>query len=419
MSRLNQMYLDYSSNRFIFSIRDFLMLVFITEIMFGGSLGFMIYGIPFRKLLFFILIGSFFLSLIVNPLLRRWQLILLFSLMFIILMWGLLIPTIRGVDLAYSIAESSPLLGLLLVYPLVQSFKKNGLNYYLDYINWIMAVVSFVIIVVWFLANLFESPEYALGLKLFFIFISGDDFGAYIGPMPDGSFRVMWITCLILPFLLIYKNFNSFRLGWSIFYLVAIYATGTRSFLYAAFIILFILLFRHRRMLFALVFPFTITVMLFGVQFVEGIRLFEIASEFDSEGPRFEQFFSLLRLFADNPIMGAGFGGQADILRSDVAPYSYELTYVALLAKLGSLGFIGFITILVFWAYLAIHRFPEKNIEIFLIIFTFLFITSTNPYLLNSVGITLVSFFIAVIFYQDGLGINNRFTSILTVKGSA
>jgi hypothetical protein len=410
---------NYSSISFFSHIRNLLILVFFTDVVFGGSLGFMIYGVRLRGLLALILIGSFLASLIVNPLLKRWQLILLFSVMFVILVWGLLVPSLRGVNLTYSIAEASPLVGLTLALPLMQAFKKNGVIYYLDFINWSMTFVSFVIIFVWILANFFDSPEYAFGLKQFYLTVSGGDFGMYIGPMPDGSFRVMWITCLLLPFLLIYKNFNSFRLGWSIYYIAAIYATGTRSFLYVALLIFTVSLYRHRRMLFKLALPIVITVLFFSAHMLEGIRLFELASEFDSESPRFEQFFSLVRLLADFPLMGSGFGSQADILRSDAAPYSYELTYVALLAKLGSLGFIGFLTLLFFLVKIAFYSFPEKKVEILLILFSLLFITSTNPYLINFIGITIVSFLIAVIFYQDWLGGRDRSKSVMTVKVAA
>lgn len=405
---------------FFFSrIRDWLILIFFTDIVFGGSLGFMIYGVPLRKFLALILIGSFLASLIINPLLKRWELILLCSVMFVILVWGLLVPSLRGVNLTYSIAEASPLLGLTLALPLMQAFKKNGVSYYLDFINWSIALLSFIIIFVWILANFFDSPEYAFGLKQFYLFVSGDDFGMYIGPMPDGSFRVMWITCLLLPFLLIYKNIDSFRLGWSLYYIAVIYATGTRSFLYVALLIFTISLYRHRRTLFTLALPIVITFLFVGAHTLEGIRLFELASEFDSESPRFEQFFSLLRMLSDFPIMGSGFGSQADILRSDVAPFSYELTYVALLAKVGGLGFIGFLTLLFFLVKITVHSFPKKKVEILLILFSLLFITSTNPYLINSVGITTVSFLIAVIFYQEWLGRNNRPSLVMTVKVKA
>ncbi|MBU0540825.1 MAG: O-antigen ligase family protein [Gammaproteobacteria bacterium] len=410
---------DYSSLGLLHRSRDILLLMFFTDIVFGGSLGFIISGVSLRKLLTLALIGIFLASLLMNPLLKRWQLLLLVSLTSVTLVWGVFIPTLRGIDLNYSIAESSPLLGLLLVFPLVQAFNQRGVSRYLDFINLCMAIVSFIIIVVWILANYLDLPEYALGLKLFYMIVSGDDFGTYIGPMPDGSFRVMWITCLLLPFLLMYKNIHSFSLGWSVFYILTIYATGTRSFLYAALFVLSILLFRHRRILFALLAPVAIIVILVGSQRLEGIRLFEVASEFDSDSARFEQFFSLLRLFSDYPFLGAGFGAHADVLRSDVAPYSYELTYVALLAKLGSLGFISLVILLFFLVSIALHRFRGKSLEILAITFSFLFVTSTNPYLINFVGITIVSVLIAIVFYQDNLRKKIRPVPLMSAKATA
>lgn len=410
---------NYSSLSLLHRIRDVVLLMFFADIVFGGSLGFIIFDVSLRKFLTLTLIGTFLASLLVSPLLKRWQLLLLVSLTLIISVWGLFIPTLRGIDLTYSVAESLPLLGLLLVFPLVQAFNQRGVRRYLDFINLCMAIVSLVIIAVWIPATYLDSPEYALGLKLFYMIVSGDDFGTYIGPMPDGSFRVMWITCLLLPFLLMYKNIHSFSLGWSVFYILTIYATGTRSFLYAALFILAILILRHQRIVFALLAPVAIIVILLGAQMLEGIRLFEVASEFDSDSARFEQFFSLLRLFSDYPFIGAGFGAHADVLRSDVTPYSYELTYVALLAKLGSVGFISLLILLIFLVYLALHRFRGKGFEILAITFAFLFITSTNPYLINFVGISILSVLIAIVFYQDKLRKKYRPVPLMTAKATA
>jgi len=160
-------------------------------------------------------------------------------------------------------------------------------------------------------------------------------------------------------------------------------------------------------------------VLLVGSQLLEGIRLFEVASEFDSDSARFEQFFSLLRLFSDYPFLGAGFGAHADVLRSDVTPYSYELTYVALLAKLGSLGFISLVILLFFLVSIALHRFRGKSFEIIAITFTFLFVTSTNPYLINFVGIAIVSVLIAIVFYQDNLRKKIRPVPLMSAKATA
>lgn len=407
---------NYLSLSLLSRIRDVLLLMFFTDMVFGGSLGFIISGVSLRKFLTLVLIGTFLASLLVNQTLKRWQLLFILLLKLVICVWGVFIPTLHGIDLTYSIAESLPLLGLLLVFPLVQAFNQRGVSRYLDFINLCMAIVSFIIIVVWILANYLDSPEYAFGLKLFYMIVSGDDFGTYIGPMPDGSFRVMWITCLLLPFLLMYKNIHSFSLGWSFFYILTIYATGTRSFLYAALFILSIFLFRHQKILFALLALVAIIVMLVGTQMLEGIRLFEVASDFDSDSPRFDQFFSLIRLFFDYPFIGAGFGAHADVLRSDVAPYSYELTYVALLAKLGILGFIGLLVFLFFLVYKALHRFRAKSLEILVITFVFLFITSTNPYLINFVGITILSVLIAMVSCQPSLGKKFRPVPVMTAR---
>lgn len=379
-------------------IRDGLLLMFLFDLAFGGSLGFVVGGLAIRKLLTVALIGCFFVDLGKGLYLKGWQVQLASAVVTAILVWGGLLPGLRGVDASYAVAESSPLIGLFLALPMAQAMRDYGARRYLDFICICLAILCIVIVSVWFLANYMNAPVYALGLKLFYMVVSGDDFGTYIGPMPDGSFRVMWVTCLLLPFVLFYKNLTSFKAGWTLLLLLAIYATGTRSFLYASFLIVAMSVWRHRPWVFLMSLPLVLVGVVSSAHMLDGIRVFDVLSEFESESARFEQFFSLMRLFADYPVLGAGFGAQADILRSETAPYSYELTYVALLSKVGVVGILGFGVGVVYLMQAAFRRFPAKRIEVVVFVLSLLFITSTNPYLINFVGISLLSFSIAVVF---------------------
>lgn len=379
-----------------------LLFLFIFEAVFGGALGLQPAGIPIRKLLMLALLLAFAGNMLTRYRFSGPQLGLLTLLPAAMLGWGVIMPLAYGTDFSHSVAEMTPLLGLLLIFPMILAIRTHGADRYLRFTNNCVAAVAVLVVGTWALANYFNFPEFAFGLKLLFVQISGDDFGIYIGYMPDGSFRVMWITCLLFPMMLIYKNFNKFSPGWTAFYMLAIYATGTRSFLYVAVIALCVLLLRRRPVFALAVLPVMVAVILVGLQSVEDVRIFQVSSELDADSPRSEQFFSLMRLFGDHPFLGAGFGSHADILRSEEAPYSYELTYVALLAKLGAAGITVVFLAVLACVQAAMRRHRDKAVEIGLLVFSFIAITASNPYLLNSVGISMVSFMLAAAFARPG-----------------
>jgi hypothetical protein len=128
---------------------------------------------------------------------------------------------------------------------------------------------------------------------------------------------------------------------------------------------------------------------------LQGLRVFEFSSELESSSSRFVQYFSLVSLFWQHPVFGAGFGASAAIIRSFEAPYSYELTYVALFAKLGMVGSAILVVALGGWV-VRLTRNSHNRTSIATLIIAFLFMTATNPYLINSVGITIVAMMIVV-----------------------
>lgn len=380
------------------SMLSILLLLFIAEMAFGGPLGVNLAGVPMRKLLMVALLTHALVRILGRGTISYWQARLFTAITLTIALWGILIPILKGTYFAYSVAEFVPLIGLLLVFPFAQAIREEGAQRYLEFANRCIALVAAIVILAWALATFFGSMEFAFGLKLLYLGLSGDDFGTYIGPMPDGSFRVMWITCLFFPFMLAYKNLSGLRLGWTAFYLVAIFATGTRSFLYASLFIVALPMIKRRPQTAAILTPIILIALLASSQLFEGVRLFQVASDLDSSSPRSEQFFSLLRLYADHPVIGAGFGAHADVIRSDDAPFSYELTYVALLAKLGTVGSVLAALVAATTLAKAFHVFRGKGVEITMLAVSFFFITATNPYLLNSIGITTLSFMLATVY---------------------
>jgi hypothetical protein len=389
--------LDVKIKYLMHKTRAGLLFIFIADLMFGGSLGVYIFEFSVRKLLLIVLLFHSLAFIGFTSRIMRWQIILVNSVVGILVFWCVLIPMTQGRHVELAIVEGVPLIILFITLPFWQAFEHEGISKYLNFANRCMAVVAFTVIVAWVSATFFQDYKIPLSLIQYFKTISGSDFGIYIGPMPDGSYRVMWITCIFMPFILLVKNIPHIKFGWTVYYMIAIYATGTRSFFYASILSLCSIFFIKLKNLLFLLLTIIFVLVLFKFNFLDHIRIFEIASEFESDSPRLEQFFSLARLFLENPMFGTGFGGSSDLIRSDDAPFSYELTYVALLAKMGILG-IGIILVLcLIFFNIALNRFHQK-MYVVLIAFCFIFITSTNPYLLNYFGISILSIFLAATF---------------------
>jgi hypothetical protein len=397
----------------------YILIIYLCEIILGGASGFQLYGISIRKVLLFILIGGGFFRLIIHPIIYSWQLYLLTFIMFVVIVWGGIVPLFRGVDLSQSLAEFLPLCVFLLIIPVLDSVHLKGIRLYLNVANWCAATIATVVIVAWVSATFFMSTEFALLVKLFFLAVTGSDSGYYIGPMPDGSYRVMWISCIFFPLMLAYKNVDKIQFKWTTFYLIAIYASGTRSFLYASLLLVFYAyIHRYKKYIwhFLVGMICLVTIILCTPDLLNESRLFNVSSEFDSDSARGEQLLSLLNLFNDNLFFGAGFGAHAEVVRSVEAPYSYELTYIALLAKLGVFGSVLVIIILTMAVCKAfLIRLPNIG-QSFVIATAFLFITATNPYLLNLVGLT-ISVFMMAFFLSYNFNTLNKSTTNWCIGG--
>jgi len=102
---------------------------------------------------------------------------------------------------------------------------------------------------------------------------------------------------------------------------------------------------------------------------------------------RNEQFFALLNGWVENPLLGAGHGASASIIRNEHFPWEYELSYVALLFHTGIVGIIIYgsaILWLILRAVELIRTQPysaDMLIPLIAGLICFLIATFTNPYL--------------------------------------
>jgi len=102
---------------------------------------------------------------------------------------------------------------------------------------------------------------------------------------------------------------------------------------------------------------------------------------------RKEQYFSLLDGWMENPVLGAGLGSSASVIRNEELPWAYELTYLAILFQTGVLGIFVYGGAVV-WIFArgidVIRKQPESSgmlIPLLSGLVCFLIANATNPYL--------------------------------------
>ncbi|HEY1660374.1 MAG TPA: hypothetical protein VGG14_18625 [Candidatus Sulfotelmatobacter sp.] len=104
--------------------------------------------------------------------------------------------------------------------------------------------------------------------------------------------------------------------------------------------------------------------------------------------PRNQQFYALTRGWLDQPIFGAGLGASVvGSIRSETMPWSYELSYVALLYQTGIVGFLVYAAAIVwtFWRGIQVIGEGGQPAQIMIPLLVglcgLLIANGTNPYL--------------------------------------
>jgi len=116
----------------------------------------------------------------------------------------------------------------------------------------------------------------------------------------------------------------------------------------------------------------------------------------ESDNGRTLQIRPLLEAWWESPFLANGFGSHAVMVRSNSAPFSYEMSILALYMKVGAVGAIlscaYFVYLLVSFVQsndVLVKRSKEYSV-LFGAVYMFCFAFNTNPYLSNSVGVAIV-----------------------------
>lgn len=366
-------------------------ILFLFDLIFLGPFGLEIFQLSTRKLIFASLIMYGIYNINKYKLIDR-AFIYVCIFLLSILIWAVLIPLLVIGNIDNSFSELKGYVWFLIIPIIYFLFRNNQQDKILKFFIVFMKLFSSVVIILWILAEFFDKPEYAYTFRFLMGSLNGERTepdNLFIGPIDDGSFRVMWVTSIFLPLstYLTITHRTVTKLNKIITILIfsgAVLASGTRSLIFSQIVLLVYFYFNYnktslRRLIFGgFSFILSAAILFFSIHNSER-RVFEFKSEFELGGPRIDQFHALLNLFMKNPIFGNGLGSFAnDLIRNESAPFSYELVYIALLAKLGIVGFLIIAVFSFLYIYYKLIAFNNHKTPVLV---AYIFITSTNPYL--------------------------------------
>ena len=385
------------------TIEFFLVRFLIFDIILLGPMGFKIWGsISERHLLLGLSLTISVIFLLKRKSYSLTALYALIGIIFYFLLWGFIIPLLNQGNVSSSLEEIKPAIYFLFILSALRLRNTSRLEIIRkDLILWSL-ILGMIVVVAWFMATFSMDTSYAIALKLFYSLLGGTSDGLYIGPMPDGSFRVFWISCAIFPWsILLLRQSDKLWFLVAIFFVLAAFATGTRAIFFCAVIAFAALFYMHTSVRTKLVSLSACAVLLgvaigYGLEGNETSRIFDIQSELEPESARYIQTISLFESWEGSEIFGNGFGASATVVRSESAPFSYELTYIALLMKTGLLGVI-YVAGLFYLIHFSInssirHKVIEvgSNSSVYIGLLLFFMITFTNPYLFTIHGLILL-----------------------------
>ena len=405
------------------SITKLLFIITLFELIFLGTGRVLnIYGITLREIFFLLNFYIFFTFLFLKRKFFFSSLVKI-SVIFVFLnffIWGLLLALVRNNSLYYAFADSNGILYLLYILPWTSfAFYENWsrrfvINTFLIFIFLFSIVVNSAVIFSLFgYLNLYQIGSY-LSNTLHFQLISGI--------MPGGFPRIIWVQFIFfIPATLFFtsrlisrKNFSFLKLIMLLSCLLALVFSYSRG-LWLGLIVGLIFLFLISRktvkakniIIIVVIFLFCLVVIgllnfnyltLIGERILLSFNMQEI-----SNAIRFSQAEFLLTEWMKYPVFGKGYGATVEgLVRSEIAPYSFELEPIALLMKLGLIGIILWIFYFIFLIYESKRQIRNNKEDwIFRAIYSsipaIIVASSTNPYLLNSVGMGIIALFILVL----------------------
>lgn len=390
---------------------------FLVEVILGGPLG--IYGgMPVRFILFGACGVELILGLGIRGRITGAHLVALASVtgfLLVTALWVVVVPVLTRGRFVYAIGEARSFLVLILVVLLLALTPARQLGVLVRYLQrivvWSSVLLAVFQIAIWLVGTLLPQLKWVIGPVLSGAFGGGSDF-VYVGPMPDGFFRVFWISTLWvlvsvfwLPLVVPPGPRRTALFAILLFGLFVSYSRGIWLGLVAGWVVAYFTGLDRQHIVRGLVRASAaaglLLTLLLGMLAATGQlkrsseRLTSTVSADDpSVGVRIEQGRYLVDLWLEHPFIGNGYGAySAHYTRSTEAPFSYEHMSYAFLAKLGLLGLAASGAFVLFWvgtAWRARRTAPESASAFLGGASALLLASMTNPLIVNLVGMSIL-----------------------------
>lgn len=385
----------------------------------SGSWSYNILGINIRKVFYILLYFMAFLSIFKYGISKNllWLVIIAIGFSFL---YALVIPILIRGTIESAIVDWLPLIGLMFA-PIIASLEHRH-KIWSRLRGWVQVLCLFLAIihiVIWWFG--IYSPNLVEFFKVFMNTYlrsqaEGDIDNIIMAETPDGGFRILYPSSLLLIIGLYFSmgELVSSSKKWKaivklLIFWLALYTTWTRAFYVLPIIIMILYIVysfilnkssRYQSIYFSylLIIVFLLVFQIFVVMSSEILNILGLASS-ESDRVRVEQIYSMSDIILGNPIFGIGLGGNADLIRSAAAPWTYEMAFYALFMKVGVVGVL--LIFLMLWfglkaSNISISLRSNLNLVINWLAFSSatIFIFGTNPFLfsLAGVGVALIIF---------------------------
>jgi hypothetical protein len=327
----------------------------------------------------------------------------------VIPMYGFIVSIVRGNMLRYALSDANGYVFLITGYFFILLIKKN--NKLKDTIKLHLLIATLIVSL---LTILMFSLVYIGKLNIIDVNSILKNEGIGLASIENGNYRIflggqiyVLLTALYVFNKLIDNKtkINKGHIGLFFIYVIALILSNTRSYWIAMFIGIGLSILLQKfsiKKIVTIILIFLVTwgtILRLPQEYVSNsLDRIQSITDFSrnniSNYNRILQSSELLYEFKLYPILGKGFGATLTdgYTRNIEAPYTFELSYLELLYKLGIVGMTLFVLALM----LGLIKFynVKDNFMISFLVSTylsFLFVSSTNPFIVSGMGIFLLA----------------------------
>ncbi len=271
------------------------------------------------------------------------------------MLWVVVLPLSYGFSASLALADASPWRGLLLldVWPWDAWPEPAQWRRFSNYVLGLAIVLALLHILIWALivSDILQPELLAVVSNLIAPSEDPSDSFIIVSLLDGGQYRVFWSSSIVLlgSMYFLWTRLTSTHSRGTLIALVfagfALWATHIRAFLGALLIFLSLdfglrLSRRSANLPVLRVIGFWMAAVLAVSLAIDPTLLSSLGLSRDvSDVERVAQARALIAQFLAHPLLGTGFGSYTlQVIRSEISPFAYELTFYGLIMKLGVLG---------------------------------------------------------------------------------